>query len=64
MRSTKYLLAVLTLMLVGSIYPASGASAATDPQPNRIRIEYVAPASPEHQQIYEMVKERRALEKL
>jgi hypothetical protein len=64
MRSSKLLLAVLTLTLVGSISSASGVSAATDLQPNRIRIEYIAPTSPAHQQIYEMVKERRALEKM
>ena len=38
--------------------------AATNSQPNRIRIEYVAPKSPEHQPIYERLKESRALEKL
>jgi hypothetical protein len=62
MRTPQLLLAALTLTLVGSMYPTSGVSAATDPQPNRIRIEYVAPTSPEHQEIYEIVKQRRALE--
>ena len=64
MRSPKQLLAALTFALVGSTCSANNASAAADPQPNRIRIEYVAPTSPEHQKIYEMVKERRTLEKL
>lgn len=56
--------AALTLAIVGSTYSVSIASAATDSQPNRIRIEYVEPTSSEHQQIYQIVKERRALENL
>jgi len=35
-----------------------------DERASRIRIEYVPPKNPEHQKIYEMVKERRALEAL
>jgi hypothetical protein len=38
--------------------------ATPDAQANRIRVEYVPPTNPEHQKIYEMVKERRSLEKL
>lgn len=64
MRPTKRVLVALGLTLAGSTCTASGVSAATDAQSNRIRIEYVAPTSPEHHQIYEMVKERKALEKL
>ena len=37
---------------------------AADAQPNRIRIEYVVPKSPEHQPIYEIIKQRQTLEKL
>lgn len=48
----------------GSPLSVTGARASTDAQPNRIRIEYVPPTSPEHQSIYEMVKERRVLEKM
>jgi hypothetical protein len=33
-------------------------------QSNRIRIEYEAPKNPEHQKLYEMIKEHRALEML
>jgi hypothetical protein len=32
-------------------------------EPNRIRVEYVKPSNPEHQALYEMLQERRALEK-
>jgi hypothetical protein len=64
MQSPKYLVVALTFALAGSAYSAGEASAANDPQPNRIRIEYVPPTSPEHQNIYEMVKERKTLEKL
>jgi hypothetical protein len=60
----KHTLAALVLAIVGSTCSVNGLSAATDPHPNRIRVEYVAPTSPEHQQIYQMVKERKALEKL
>jgi len=31
---------------------------------NRIRIEYVAPSNGEHQELYELLKQRQALEKL
>ena len=64
MRLPKLLSSPLVLALVGSSLVAHAVPAAADPQPNRIRIEYVAPKSPEHQQMFEMVKERRALEKL
>ena len=37
---------------------------AADAQPNRIRIEYVVPKSPEHQPLYELIKQRHTLEKL
>jgi hypothetical protein len=40
------------------------AAAAGDPQPNRIKIEYVEPKDPAHQPIYNMIKEQKALEKL
>src|SRR5712672_696981 len=33
-------------------------------QPNRIKIEYVAVKNPEHQKLYDLLKERRALEAL
>jgi len=35
-----------------------------EPEPRRIRIEYVLPKNPDHQVVYDLLKERRALEKL
>jgi hypothetical protein len=37
---------------------------AGEARPNRIRIEYAPPKNPEHQQLYEMIKEHRVLESL
>ena len=48
------------LTLAGFAAPA----AADENRPNRILIEYVPPKNPEHQKIYETLKERHALEKL
>ena len=42
----------------------TGSAAAADPQSRRILIDYVAPKNPEHRPIYDLLKERRALEKL
>ena len=39
-------------------------TAAADAQPNRIRIEYYPPNNPALQSVYQLVKERRVLEKL
>lgn len=39
-------------------------AAAADAQTNRIRVEYFPPKIPDLQKVYELVKERRALEKL
>jgi Putative metallopeptidase len=43
---------------------ASSAVTASEAQPQRIRIEYVSPQNPAHQSLYELIKERRVLEKL
>ncbi len=48
------------LALVGFAAPA----AADEFAPNRILIEYVPPKNPDHQKIYDMLKEHHALEKL
>jgi hypothetical protein len=64
MRLFKNLTLAAALGTFGSPIPTLGALASADAQPNRIRIEYVPPTNPEHQDIYEMVKERRVLEKL
>jgi hypothetical protein len=47
-----------------ALFALSGAEAASDFQSNRIRIEYVVPKNPQHQPIYEMLKQKQALEKL
>ncbi|HEY2979934.1 MAG TPA: DUF4344 domain-containing metallopeptidase [Anaerolineales bacterium] len=41
--------------------PPAGAA---DAQPNRMRVEYVPPTNPAHEPLYQMLKERGALEKL
>jgi hypothetical protein len=48
------------LALVGLAAPA----AADESRPNRILIEYVPPKNPDHQKLYETLKERQVLEKL
>lgn len=64
MRPPKHSVSAIALAIFAASLWAPGASAAADAQPNRIRIEYVPPKSPEHQRIYEIVKEHRTLEKL
>lgn len=48
----------LSLWLIGFACPAFAQN-----QPNRIRIEYVPPGNPAHQQLYELMRERRILER-
>jgi len=43
------------------LMPPAGAA---DAQPNRMRVEYVPPTNPTHEPLYQMLKERGALEKL
>lgn len=64
MRLSGHCLYVFAIAVFGSPLLQSELLAATDSQPNRIRVEYVVPKSPEHQPIYERLKEHRALEKL
>lgn len=64
MRLFKHLLFATVLGAFGSPLSTHGALASADAQPNRIRIEYVPPSNPEHQGLYETVKERHVLEKL
>jgi Putative metallopeptidase len=52
------------LCALGAAGLALGAPAGADFQSNRIRIEYVLPKNPEHQPIYDMLKQKQALEKL
>ena len=41
-----------------------GSDAYAASQADRIRIEYVAPTNPQHQRLYELLRERRVLERL
>ena len=40
-----------------------GASPIANAEPRRIRVEYVPPTNPAHQALYELLQQRRALEK-
>ncbi len=51
--------AICLVLLIGSAIPAL----ADDDQPNRIRVEYEQPKTPEHLALYKLMKERRALER-
>ncbi len=64
MQPPRHLICGFALAVLGLPLAQCESLAATDSQPNRIRIEYVVPKSPEHQPIYERLKENRALEKL
>lgn len=64
MRLPKQKIHIFALAILGSLFLEPRLLAAADAQPNRIRIEYVIPKSSEHQTIYQIIKERRALEKL
>jgi hypothetical protein len=58
-------IAKLTLAAATSLLVAIGAAlAANNVEPQRIRIEYVEPQNPAHQQLYEMLQKHRVLEKL
>ena len=56
---------VLSTILFSSLFMMSHAPAfADDAKTNRVQIEYVPPTNPGHQKLYELLKERRVLEKL
>lgn len=60
-RPTAWLFAV-ACSTVFIVSPAAAAD--SEVRANRMQVEYVPPANPDHQKLYEMLKERRALEKL
>lgn len=64
MHPPKHIRYIFTLAILGSSLLAPRMLSAADAQPNRIRIEYVIPSSSEHQTVYQIIKERHALEKL
>jgi Putative metallopeptidase len=60
----KTMLGALTIALVLSATHSAGAQPAKAAKANSIDIQYVAPKSPEHQQVLDLVKEHRTLEKI
>jgi len=64
MKSTYRLLGVLSAAACLSLLVMPVKVAIADAQSRRIGIEYEPPKNPEHQHIYEMLKERRVLERL
>ena len=55
----------LALAVAGMVlFTATSTTAFAVPSSNRVKVEYVPPKNPAHQQIYERLKEDRALEKL
>ena len=64
MKSTYRLLGVLFAVACLSLLVMPVKVALADAQSRRIGIAYEPPKNPEHQRIYEMLKERRVLEKL
>jgi len=58
------LLRASAIVLALSAAISADAEAAKDAKSDRIDIEYVAPKSPEHHQVLELVKEHRTLEKI
>ena len=53
----------MALILICSMLPAAGAAAPDSLKTNRIEISYVKPTNPAHQQIYELLQQRRVLER-
>src|SRR5215813_11949896 len=53
----------MALILICSMRPAAGAAAPDSLKTNRIEISYVKPTNPAHQQIYELLQQRRVLER-
>jgi hypothetical protein len=60
-RSMGWLLSLICMLAFA--IPQTPAHAA-EARPNRMQVEYVPPTNPDHQALYERLKERRALEKL
>src|SRR5262245_20132798 len=54
----------LTIAATSIFVSLGSAMTAAQTQPQRIRIEYVKPENPAHQQLYETVQKHRVLEKL
>ena len=57
-------LRALALALTLSAATSADAAAVKDAKADRVDIEYVAPKSPEHQPVLELIKEHRTLERI
>jgi hypothetical protein len=64
MHPHRHLFYALVFAAMGLLLAAPKMLMAAESQPNRIRIEYATPKSPQFQPIYEIIKQRRALEKV
>jgi hypothetical protein len=53
----------VALMVIGAIQPAAWGAPPPNLKSNRIEIAYVKPSSPAHQYIYEVLQQRRVLER-
>ena len=63
MSSSRVVLILAAWLAAAAVTPALGAPESNDEQPNRVRIEYGPPRTPEQQSIYEELMKRRPLEK-
>ena len=54
----------MSLLAIFALFAQPALAAADEARPNRIQIEYVAPRNADHQELYEFLRQRRALEKL
>jgi hypothetical protein len=57
-------MSLLAVVCSAATAPPEPAKALAELKANRVEISYVAPANPAHQQIYELLKKRRVLERL
>ena len=55
---------VATILLAIGLYAATATTTFAIPRSNRVRVKYVPPKDPSHQEIYETLKERRSLERM
>jgi hypothetical protein len=54
----------MSLLVTFALFTQAAMTIADEARPNRIQIDYVAPRNSDHQELYEFLQQRRALEKL
>jgi hypothetical protein len=64
MRSSKLAILAWVLLAAWAMFGVGPAAATPNTQPQRILFEYQKPTNPAHQPLYELLRERRVLEKL